>query len=403
MQALIWTAGDRQKILNHHRAHKCMRASDLFVLAQDVELIPVNSISEEWRKKFEYDAGDVVITIQNSRINSKVISAEFAELLEEFRSPKTIAEVISNYSNRHQLDSLELADESISQWLKLKNAGFLVPYSSDQVALPRSIFNPGDIYRGYTIIKKKFDSQDTEVYQVQDSDGNHFALKWLKGMQREQIKTVFENEVRILQQLDGTVNPSLKEHGVDSENFFLIMEWCYGLNCINEASRYRNINHRKNIVALLDISIAISKALFHLHQQGILHGDIHPRNIFISGKDKVKIIDYGYSAKKEDQNRIQRAGTGFFYEPEFAKAVVNKKRRPALTESSEQYSAAAVLYKVITGRDYLNYSFDESKIYHQIMSDELIPFVKMIWYFRNPLNKYWHGRFQNDRRTDTLH
>ena len=44
---------------------------------------------------------------------------------------------------------------------------------------------------------------------------------------------------------------------------------------------------------LVIIGIDICKAVHHLHIKGLLHNDLHPRNILIRNKLNVKIIDLG--------------------------------------------------------------------------------------------------------------
>ena len=44
-----------------------------FILANDIEFIPVTSVSERTRNGFGYDVSDVIITKGNTRETSKVI------------------------------------------------------------------------------------------------------------------------------------------------------------------------------------------------------------------------------------------------------------------------------------------------------------------------------------------
>ncbi len=353
-----------------------MKPNELFVLVDGLQFTPVADIDDYLKNAFEYEEGDIVISNHHSRTKSKVLSNQFATLLQEFKTPKTISEVIYTYAALLQDDPLHLADETFDLLMNMKKSGLLVPYNNLDNPVQKSLLSKNDTFGAYTVEKKCFGLEDTEVYQVKDTSGKLFALKILRASVNNHVKAMYYNELKIYQRLDGLVNPALKEHGVQDEILYFIIEWCTGLTCIREANTCRNVTTRKNVRKLIDISISVAEAFYHLHHQGVIHGDIHPPNIFISEKGLVKIIDYGYAVEKENENQIQRGGTGFYYEPEFALSLINKEKRSVLTEKGEQYSVAVLIYKLLTGQDYLEFSAEGSKLYRQVINDEPVPFIK---------------------------
>jgi hypothetical protein len=68
-----------------------MDISGPFILANDIEFVPVDSVNEKTRNGFDYDADDVVITKVNTRETSKVISQDLASILQQFRTPRSMA------------------------------------------------------------------------------------------------------------------------------------------------------------------------------------------------------------------------------------------------------------------------------------------------------------------------
>ena len=87
---------------------------------------------------------------------------------------------------------------------------------------------------------------------------------------------------------------------------------------------------------------AILQAYAQLHAQGVVHGDIHPNNILIDAAGQVCIIDFGLAKVLDPdfRSRIQRGGVAFFFDPEYAAAVLAQQPPPAVTPASEQYALA---------------------------------------------------------------
>ncbi|HRI21235.1 MAG TPA: lanthionine synthetase LanC family protein, partial [Panacibacter sp.] len=173
----------------------------------------------------------------------------------------------------------------------------------------------------------------------------------------------------------GTINPLLIEHGEYDANSYLIMQWAEGAPCEQAAEKYRNTGDIKNLLQLLGLCCGILKSYIQLHAQGIIHSDIHPRNILIDEEGQVRIIDFGLARIASKEKHIARGGVGFFYEPEYAAAIVNNKPQPASTYKGEQYALAALLYVIITGKQYLDFSFEKEILFRQILNDAPVSFA----------------------------
>ena len=346
-----------------------------FILASDIEFIPVASVSEKTRNGFEYDTDDIVVTKINARDTSKVISRDLASILQEFRTPKSMAQVICSFSEARRKDPQKIADEVFESLLDMQHWGFIVPYDPQRVLSSYKSFQIHERIKDYKVVEKFQQVEDTEVYRVVNDAGKFFALKLLKAGENKNIGSLFKNEVAILQLLDNHVNPGFVEQDHENESMFLVTEWCEGISCGQEAMKYRNSNYRNNLIQLLNLSVSIVKAYDHLHKQNVLHGDVNPENILISPSGTVKIIDYGYATVTGKPTDVQRGGTGFFYEPEFAISVLKNEVHPPVTAKAEQYSIAVLLYWLITGHHYLNLSFEREKLFSQVASDEPLPFA----------------------------
>jgi len=95
------------------------------------------------------------------------------------------------------------------------------------------------------------------------------------------------------------------------------------------------------------LAYGILEAYAHLHEQGVTHSDIHPRNILIDRHEAVKIIDLGlayWAGESEQGDTVHRGGVSFFFEPEFARAALEGAWPPPSSFAGEQYGLAALLY-----------------------------------------------------------
>jgi eukaryotic-like serine/threonine-protein kinase len=347
-----------------------MTNPEIFVLANGVRFIPVGTMHESAKHNFDHDEEDVVLTHQHTRKSSKVIHADGAALLREFETPRSWAEVILNFSQVNKKDPQLVAEEAIELLMEMKAQGFIIPFEEGGSAKQDSLFKVGDSFKSYFIKERLQYFEDSEVYRIEDELGKNYALKLLKTRDENKISFMFNNEIEILRMLDGKINPRLIEEGVEPGFAFLIVEWIAGIGCEAKAKRFQNLCIRSNMASMLDLCIAIVKAYYHLHKQGVFHSDIYPKNILVSEYGDCKIIDFGISITAEgEKKKFRGGGMCYYFEPELAIAALENKISPPSTEKAEQYSIAAVLYFLITGHHYLNFSIERDKLFAQIAHD----------------------------------
>jgi aminoglycoside phosphotransferase (APT) family kinase protein len=354
-----------------------MAATDLYFLPTDVRLIPVAELGEEAKEKFEYNENDFVVTHLHSRNTSRVIDEGAASLLKEFRDPKSLVEGVMSYSVSNRLDPQEVLDECYYFLAQLRREGFLIPFTDGETGNYQEILQPGHPFREFTIVEKIQGLSDTRVFRITGRDGRSYALKILStGGKEDQLATNFRNELAILKHLDGKVNPLLIEEGEYNGHSYMVMEWCEGVPCMREAAKYHSFSDPKNIQTLLDLAGNVLEAYAHLHAQGVIHADIHPGNVLISPAGEIKIIDFGLARRNDPSVHIVRGGMAFFYEAEYALALLSGKKPPQASFTGEQYALGALLYQLITGRQYLVFSFEKQELFRQIAWEMPDPFSK---------------------------
>jgi serine/threonine protein kinase len=96
----------------------------------------------------------------------------------------------------------------------------------------------------------------------------------------------------------------------------------------------------------LDYVKQVLSGLAYAHDRGIIHRDIKPSNIMLTGKNQVKLLDFGLALPVPGPDFTRsgtRLGSLHYMSPE---QVLGKK----LDARSDIYSAGVTLYQLITGR-----------------------------------------------------
>ena len=125
-----------------------MAITDPLVLPADLLLIPVAELAADVRAQFRSDDGDVALTRPLARTPSKIVSAEAAELLAQFHSPKMIAQAVLDHSRACGADPEETLEEAFPLIHGLLQAGLLVPPESETAGRILPLFKPGEMLAG---------------------------------------------------------------------------------------------------------------------------------------------------------------------------------------------------------------------------------------------------------------
>ena len=107
----------------------------------------------------------------------------------------------------------------------------------------------------------------------------------------------------------------------------------------------------------VDITIHICRALTTAHKEKIIHRDIKPDNILLHQKGAIKLSDFGIAHIPGVQLTFRgQPGTLIW------RSVEQTKNAEFIDTRSDIYSLSAVLYKMLTGRDYLDFADCEERI-----------------------------------------
>lgn len=152
----------------------------------------------------------------------------------------------------------------------------------------------------------------------------------------------FEREQQVLVSLDHPCIARFLDSGWDQERSrpYLVMEWVAGEDLLAYANRLE-----LSRAARIGLMIDLLDALDYAHRRLVVHLDLKPSNVLVTGEGKVKILDFGtakWIREPGDPTSTQQL-TPRYSSPE-------RLRGEAVTTGCDIYSAALLLHELLTGR-----------------------------------------------------
>lgn len=155
----------------------------------------------------------------------------------------------------------------------------------------------------------------------------------------------FIEEAKVLAKFNGQAGiVSVIDYFKANGTAYIVMEYLDGVSLEKYLeSKGGKLDVRESI----NVIIPVLDGLIALHQEGIIHRDISPDNIFITKAGKVKIIDlgaarYAFNEKSSDMTVILKRG----YAP-----AEQYSRQGNQGAWSDVYAVGATWYKLITGQE----------------------------------------------------
>src|SRR5215204_3302312 len=189
------------------------------------------------------------------------------------------------------------------------------------------------------------------VYLAERADGEfrqRVALKVIKrGMDTDFIVRRFRNERQILASLDHPNIARLLDGGTTDDGLpFFVMEYIEGSPVYHYSDAKKlSINER------LRLFIKICNAVDYAHENLIIHRDIKPTNILVTGDGQAKLLDFGIAKILNPElaaDSIDPTATAMrMMTPEYASP--EQVRGEAVTATSDIYSLGVLLYELLTG------------------------------------------------------
>ena len=100
---------------------------------------------------------------------------------------------------------------------------------------------------------------------------------------------------------------------------------------------------RLSVTGVLEIVTQAAHGLHAAHEQGLVHRDVKPSNIFVMDDNSVKIIDFGIAREVSTHSRTALKGTIFYIAPE------QLQMKPA-SPATDLFALGVVTYEALTRR-----------------------------------------------------
>ncbi len=153
----------------------------------------------------------------------------------------------------------------------------------------------------------------------------------------------FAREIRVAARLDHPNILRVLDSGEVGGQLWFAMPYVEGESLYERLQRERQLSTAET----LRIALAVASALAYANEQGVVHRDIKPDNILLSG-DGVLVADFGVArAVSEMQSKLTATGmivgTPTYMSPEQAAGELNLDGR------SDIFALACVMYEMLAG------------------------------------------------------
>ncbi|HVN32853.1 MAG TPA: tetratricopeptide repeat protein [Thermoanaerobaculaceae bacterium] len=203
----------------------------------------------------------------------------------------------------------------------------------------------GETISHYTILERLGGGGMGVVYKAEDLRLKRFvALKVLPPeLTRDAVaKQRFEQEARTASALDHPNVCTIHEIDETPDGQVFICMAFYG----GESLRGRLARGPLSIEDTLSIVIQVAEGMKQAHEHGIVHRDMKPANVMLTGDGVAKIVDFGIATllgRPRGADAGEIAGTVSYMSPE-------QTRGEALDQRTDIWSLGVTMYEMLTGR-----------------------------------------------------
>ncbi|CAN5167050.1 hypothetical protein BH10CYA1_BH10CYA1_61510 [soil metagenome] len=155
---------------------------------------------------------------------------------------------------------------------------------------------------------------------------------------RKQALERFEQEARILTDLESDHIVKLLDHFIEDHRGYLVLEWVDGKS-LRQHIEDRGAMSEEQVK---ELTSQMCIMLEYLHSRGVIHRDFTPDNLILQKDGKLKLIDFNVAQTDEE-------GSGLVVGKQAYMPAEQFRGKP--TAQSDIYAMGATLFYLLTGQD----------------------------------------------------
>jgi tetratricopeptide (TPR) repeat protein/predicted Ser/Thr protein kinase len=196
----------------------------------------------------------------------------------------------------------------------------------------------------YRILREVGSGGMAWVYLAEDiNEGRLVAVKVLYPQFNEDLAYIqrFNREAKLASTLSDQHIVRVLDYGATRDVHYLVMEYIEGQDLRSIIDERSSLPWREAMQILDQVAVALE----HAHLHGIVHRDIKPQNLMMTGDGVLKVLDFGIARVRKLPSLTQSGfvGSPYYISPEQAMGEDVDIR-------SDIYSAGVVLYEMLSGR-----------------------------------------------------